>query len=102
MKLYIAYFEKITLVKKYTKLKYKMNIIFSNTENNKISDPRRLLINLSDQINLKRSYKYVALSNVSIDHACKNIKSHAKSINLKYQCQSGMINFKSLVYICFQ
>ena len=51
-----------------------MNIIFSNSENNKISDPRRLLLNLSDQINLKRSYKYVASSNFSIDHACKNIK----------------------------
>ena len=74
-----------------------MNIIFSNSENNKISDPRRLLLNLSDQINLKRSYKYVASSNFSIDHACKNIKSHTKSINLKYQRQRGMINLNYLM-----
>ena len=32
----------------------------------KISDPHRLLINLSDKINLKRSDKYVDLSELSI------------------------------------
>ena len=37
-----------------------------NSENNKASDPHRLLLNLSDKLNLKRSYKYVALSNLSI------------------------------------
>ena len=30
-----------------------------NSENNKISDPNRLLINLSDKKNLKTSEKYV-------------------------------------------
>ena len=34
-----------------------------NSENSKTSDPHRLLLNLSDKINLKRSDKYVALSN---------------------------------------
>ena len=30
-----------------------------NTENSKTSDPRRLLLNLSNKINLKRREKYV-------------------------------------------
>ena len=32
-----------------------------NFENSKTSNPYRLLLSLSDKINLKRSYKYVAL-----------------------------------------
>ena len=36
------------------KLKYKMNTIFMNSKNSKTSDPHRLLINLTDKINLKR------------------------------------------------
>ena len=37
-----------------------------NSENGKMPDLHRLLINLSDKINLERSDKYVALSNLSI------------------------------------
>ena len=37
-----------------------MDIIFMNSENSKTSDPHRLLFNLSDKINLKRSDKDVA------------------------------------------
>ena len=37
-----------------------------NSENSKTSNPPRLLLNLSDKINLKRSDKNVALSNLSI------------------------------------
>ena len=47
-------------------------------ENNK-SDPHRLLLNLSDKINLKRSNKYVTLSNLSIYYTWKNIKTSYKS-----------------------
>ena len=36
------------------------------SENSKTFDPHRLLLNPSDKINLKRSYKYVALSNLRI------------------------------------
>ena len=41
------------------KLKNRMDTIFINSENSKISDPHRLFLNLSDKINLKRSEKYV-------------------------------------------
>ena len=37
-----------------------------NSKNSKISHLHRLLINLSNKINLKRRDKYVALSNLSI------------------------------------
>ena len=37
-----------------------------NSENSKTFDLHRLLLNLLDKINLKRSDKYVALSNLSI------------------------------------
>ena len=43
-----------------------MDTIFMNSENIKTSDPHRLLLNLSKKKNLKRSDKYVALSNLSI------------------------------------
>ena len=51
-----------------------MGIILMNSENSKISPPHRLLINFSDKTNLKRSDKYVALSNLSIYYIWKNIK----------------------------
>ena len=38
-----------------------MDTIFMNSENSKTSNPHRLLLNLLDKINLKRSDKYVAL-----------------------------------------
>ena len=43
-----------------------MNTIFMNSKNSKTSDPQGLLLNLADKINLKRSDKYIALSNLSI------------------------------------
>ena len=41
-----------------------MKTIFMSSKNNKKSDSHRLLLNLTDTINLKRSDKYVALSNL--------------------------------------
>ena len=39
-----------------------------------------LVLNFSDKINLTRSNKYVALSNLSINYTWKNIKSHKLKI----------------------
>ena len=50
-----------------------MDNIFMNSKNSQTSDPHRLLLNLTDEINSKRSCKYVALSNLSIYYAWKNI-----------------------------
>ena len=46
-----------------------MNTIFMNSENSKTSDPRRLLLNLTDKMDLKRKDRYIALSNLSIYYA---------------------------------
>ena len=52
-----------------------MDAIFMNSENNKTSDPRRLLLYLLHKINIKMVDEYVALSNLSIHYAWKNLKS---------------------------
>ena len=44
-----------------------------NSENSKTSDSHRLLLNLLGKINLKRTDKHVALSNLSIYYTEKSI-----------------------------
>ena len=56
-----------------------MDTIFMNSENSETSNPHRLLLNLSDKINLMRSDKYVALSNLSIYYILKNTKTSHKN-----------------------
>ena len=60
-----------------------MDSVFINSENSKTSDPHRLLLNLCDKINLKRSEKYVLLSNLSIYYKWKNIKKLYKNNQIK-------------------
>ena len=43
-----------------------MDTIFMNSENSKTSDPHRLLLNLTDKIDLRRKDKYIASSNLGI------------------------------------
>ena len=43
-----------------------MNTIFMNFKNNGTSDLHRILLNLTDKINLNKTDKYVALSNLCI------------------------------------
>ena len=50
-----------------------MDTIFMNSGNSNISGPHRLLLNYWDKINLKRSDKYVALSNLSIHFAYEKV-----------------------------
>ena len=54
-----------------------------NSENSKTSDPRRLLLNLTDEIDLRRKDKYIALSNLSIYYTWKNIKKSYKNNKFK-------------------
>ena len=48
-----------------------MYTLLINSRKSETSDPHRILLNLADRINLKRSNKYVALSNLSIYYALK-------------------------------
>ena len=60
-----------------------MNTTFINSKNSKTSDPHRLLISLTDKIDLRIKDKYIALSNLSIYYTWKNIKSSQKSNKFK-------------------
>ena len=51
-----------------------------NSGNSKTFDSHRLFLNLTDNIDLKRSNKYVALSNLSIYYTWKNIKNMEKNM----------------------
>ena len=67
-----------------------MDIIFMNSKNRKAFDPYRLIVNLSHKINLNRSDKYVALSNLSIYYTWKNIKKSYR--NNKFQISAPTWN----------
>ena len=54
-----------------------------NSENSKTSDPHRLLLSFTDQINLKRSDTYVSLSNLNIYYTWANIKKSYKNNKFK-------------------
>ena len=80
-----------------------MNTIFINSKNSKTSDPHKLLLNLTDKTDLRRKDKYIALSNLSIYYTWKDIKSHIRTINSKYQFQHGMGNLHYLMdHILYQ
>ena len=82
-----------------------MDIIIMNSKNNKTSDPHRLMLNFTNKKNLKRSDKYVALSNLSIYCTWKNIWSHTKA-NIKYQllCDMACLNYSvnHILYLIFK
>ena len=64
------------------------------SENSKTSDPHRLLLNLTDEINLKRSDKYVAYQ--SIYYTWKNIKKSYKNNNFKMSTPTWSEEFELL------
>ena len=70
-----------------------MDSIFVNSENCKTSECHRLLLNLGDQIDLKRSDKYVALLNSTIYYTWKNIKLSYKNKKLKISAPTWNENF---------
>ena len=81
-----------------------------NSANSKTSDPHRLLLNLSDQIKLMRSDKYVALSNLSIYYTWKNVKKSYKNdefkisaptLNEKFELPDGLYYVSDIRY-CFE
>ena len=65
------------------KLQNRMNTTFMKSENSKISNPHRLLLNFGDKLNLSKSDKYVALSNLSICYTWKNVKKLCKNNKFK-------------------
>ena len=70
--IYSLYHEKEVTKKLYSSIMnsihmlYKMDNILLNSKSSETFDPHRLMLNFADRINLKRSDKYVPLSNISI------------------------------------
>ena len=60
-----------------------MDTIFMNYENSRTSDHHRLLLNLTDKIDLTRKDKYVVSSNLSIYYTWKKMKNSYKSNKFK-------------------
>ena len=58
-----------------------MHTILMNSENSKTSDPRRLLLNITDKKNLRKKDKYIALSNLI--KSWKNIKKSYQNNKFK-------------------
>ena len=52
----------------------KIYTIFMNSKNSATSDTHRLLLNPTERINLKWSYKFVTLWNFSMFYTWENIK----------------------------
>ena len=61
---------------------YKMRTIFLSSKSSKTLDPHRLVLDLSDKINLKRTDKYVTSPNLTIYYKGKMLQSHIKKIKL--------------------
>ena len=74
-----------------------MDTTFMSSKNSKTSDPRRLLLNLTDKINLKRSDEMLLYQTLAFTKHGKILKSHTKIIKLKYQFQYGMKIFNYLM-----
>ena len=69
-----------------------------NSKTSKTSDPNVLILNLTEKIGVRRSDKYVTLSNLTKYYEWKNIeKNHTTMINLKYQLQRGVMNLNYLM-----
>ena len=54
-----------------------------NSKDTKTSNPHRILLNLTDKIDLRGKDKYIALSNLSIYYKWKNIKKSYKNNKFK-------------------
>ena len=50
-----------------------MNTVFMNSKKSKTYDPHRLLLNLADKTDLKRSEKYISLSNLTMNYTWKTV-----------------------------
>ena len=65
-----------------------------NSKNSRTPDRHRLLLNLTEKINLKGTDKYVALSNLSIYYTWKNIKTSYKNNKFKISARTWNEEFE--------
>ena len=60
-----------------------MDTMFMNSENSKTSEPRILILKLTDKLYLRRGEKIIASSNLCIYYTWKNMKSSYNSNTFK-------------------
>ena len=71
-----------------------MDTIFMNSENSRTSECYVLVLKLADKLDLRRGQKSVALSNLSIYYAWKNIKSSYKNNKFKISAPTWSDEFE--------
>ena len=71
-----------------------MGTMFTNFKNSNTSNSHGLLFNLSDKINLKKSDKYVALSNLGICTTWENMKTSYKNNKFKISAPTWIEEFE--------
>ena len=85
------------------KLENPIDTISRNSKNSGTFDPHRLLLNLTSKIKLRRSDKYVDLSNLSIYYTGKNIKKSYKNNKSKILAPTWTEDFNYLMdHILYQ
>ena len=71
-----------------------MDTIFMNSENSKTSEYHVLVLNLTDKLDLRRSQKTIALSNLSIYYTWKNVKSSYNNNKFKISAPTWSEEFE--------
>ena len=71
-----------------------MNTIFMNYQNSKTSNSPQLLRNLTDELDLRRKDKYIALSYLSIYYTRKNIKKSYQDNTFKISAPTWYEEFE--------
>ena len=71
-----------------------MDTIFMGSENSRTSEYHVLVLNLTDKLDLRRSKKSVALSNLSIYYTWKNIKSSYNNNKFKISAPTWSEEFE--------
>ena len=71
-----------------------MDTIFMNSENSKTSKPHVLILKLTSKLNLRLGEKVIALSNLSIYHTWRNIKSSYNNNKFKMSAPTWNDEFK--------
>ena len=69
-----------------------MNTIFINSQNSETSKAHVLILKLTNELDLRRGEKIIALSNLSIYYTWKNIKSSYN--NNKFKISAPTLNDK--------
>ena len=60
-----------------------MKTVFLNTENSKTNELQKFVLNMSQELDMKRLNKHVAIQKLSIYFTWKNIRQQCKNSKLK-------------------